>query len=505
VNWCSIPMAALDAIKRHFGARILSCKNSRLVPGSPATDHVHTEILLGDPSSINATPQQYVQNNISAEATIGRSTKFRPNWLVWPVKRTTRTFRVHVVEPREYKPKEHGAIFKAALSSLVNTERSRLDPYAPGPVVGTFEPFDLITFPEAFLPIDELVSALVKVSYLESLGCVHVGLRPLVDGQHLFNVKELEDLVTSLSAIPKICSDDLTPFSEWLCMQPKDHVFNIGCVFTIDAFQSVRICLHPKLVRSPFETSPTHEKHMNEANLLTLVTLQPEDRTFLSITLQPIICSDTLGLDTDIPNSRPLEALNNNADCFDTAPPDHVDIVSVATCTPHPKEQSAGYRQWHPMFLDAFFRAASDPAFPRHHYSTFILSNFGVFPSGAPSGLSGAFIPIPLNNPEFPPFVTVSAWGRPKIPSGLSNSWAQATGDTPLGKEWSSLGYVASLDPFMIKGLAPACMLGFLIHRLPRDATRWRPMDGLTDFQLRTAMYDSETGDMVFRKEGSNA
>jgi len=37
----------------------------------------------------------------------------------------------------------------------------------------------------------------------------------------------------------------------------------------VDANQHVRVCLHPKLVRSKFEFSPLEENHMEEANLLT--------------------------------------------------------------------------------------------------------------------------------------------------------------------------------------------------------------------------------------------
>jgi hypothetical protein len=369
------------------------------------------------------------------------------------------------------------------------------------------ERFDLVTFPEAFLPQDDLLSVLRQVSELAeiaSLGCVHVGLRPSSDAdQHLFRADALRAFVKSILSVPRICKDDLTSFSSWLISQPDDYQFNIGCLFTIDAHQSVRICLHPKLVRSKYETSPLHDNHMTEADLLTLVTLQPENKALLSITLQPLICSDALSLETDRPNNRPLEAVNTAADCFGKTPPDHVDIISVATCNPQPEQKIAENRrrQWHQQFRSSFVRTASDPAMTRHHFSTFVLANFGVLREYNPGGLSGAFIPIPLSYYKFPSFVTIDAWGRPKESHNLDNIWYQPYGDIRERGENSSLGYIAALDPFGKDSHALARMLGFTINRLLRHSKNWGSTDGLIDFQLRKATCD-DTGKVVFRKEG---
>lgn len=182
--------------------------------------------------------------------------------------------------------------------------------------------------------------------------------------------------------------------------------------------------------------------------------------------------------------------------------PDHVDVVSIATCTPQQNESTpmgVQYRTWHQEYLDSFRRAASDPALPRHHYSTFVLSNFQTFPgASAPYGLSGAFIPVPLRK-AFPLFVKARSWGRFRD-SDSSNRWSTPDDGAATGKKWSSFGYVASLDSVALEGLAPAHMLGFTVHRLPRHTTHWRPAEGLVDFQLRTAMDDPESGTMVFRK-----
>ncbi len=395
----------------------------------------------------------------------------------------------------------HSSIFNAAVNALVTPDPARIDPFAAGRAGSRVDHFDLVTFPEAFLPQDKLLAALQQISGLDSIGCIHVGLRPTdAPDQHLFSVREIRDLICSLSRTPQINTSDLDAFSHWLSEQLEDKRFNIGCIFTIDTHHRLRVCLHPKLVRSKFEVSPLHENNMAEADLLTLVTLLPADKIFLSVTVQPLLCSDALRLDTDR-QCWPLEGVNSDADCFEDLPPDHVDVVSVAACTPQQNESTpmgVKYRTWHQEYLDAFRRAASDPALPRHHYSTFVLSNFQTVPGPSPGGgLSGAFIPVPLPSSSFPPFVTLSSWGR--FP-GVGNRWSTPDDRTVTGKVWESLGYVVSLDSVAIGNLAPACMLGFTVYRLPRDTTRWRPAEGLADFQLRRAMEDPESGAMVFGK-----
>jgi hypothetical protein len=423
--------------------------------------------------------------------------KFGGNLFLWPVARVTRTFRVFVVEPKEYCPRAHHKIFNAAITALVTPETVTLDPFVQDVSIPRVEPFDLITFPEAFLPQDELVGALREISGLSSIGCVHVGLRPTADPQqHLFGVREIKTLIQSLSIIPRVDQSDLKVFSDWITKQIGNKKFNIGCLFMVDADQNLRICLHPKIVRSKFEVNPLHEKHMAEADLLSLVTLVPTDKTLKTVTLQPLICSDALHLDTDRPQFWPLESVNSNADSFGVSLPDHVDIVSLATCTPQQIQVSARgiqYRTWHQDFLSSFQRAASE--LPRHYYSTFVLSNFQMLPDDGVGGLSGAFIPVSLPRDPMPSFITVSSWGKFK---NSANRWSTPDDNTGKGDGWSSLGYVASLDPMALNEAIPACMLGFTVHRFPRDATRWKSIEGLVDFQLRTATENS--GDMVFER-----
>ena len=161
-------------------------------------------------------------------------TRFKANFLQWRITRRARSYRIYVVEPDAYRPEQHGSIFNDALTALVSPELLHADPFAPHPPIISFDDFDLVTFPEAFLPKDDLLSALSGLSNLDSLGCVHVGLRPAMDrDQHLFGVTELSQLVESLARLPKIVGADLTPFSDWLQAQPRQHLFNIGCLFTI--------------------------------------------------------------------------------------------------------------------------------------------------------------------------------------------------------------------------------------------------------------------------------
>jgi hypothetical protein len=427
--------------------------------------------------------------------------RFSGNLLIWPIARDARTYRIYVVEPETYSPQEHGSVFRAALTALISQVPSLVDPFTHQMTPPRAEPFDLVTFPEAFLAQDDLLSVLRLASTLDSLGCVHVGLRPKPDGDsHLFEVNELSRLVESLSSIPQTKSADLSRFSDWLKAQHNASRFNIGCLFAIDADHQLRVCLHPKVVRSKVEVSPLHEGHMTEADLLTLVTLSPTEKALFSVTLQPLLCSDALRLSTDRPHSWPLEGANADAACFGQSPPDHVDIISVATCTPQLERRTPKgglYRMWHPEFREAFRRAASDDALGRHHFAVFVLANFRTLPESTPGGLSGAFMPVSYSN-SYPDIVSVSAYGKPRSVMGAENGWSEPDGSAH--EQRSDLGHVASLTPFVVEDGALARMLGFTIHRLPRDAMRWGHIHGLTDFQFQVAIRDPASGEMNFGK-----
>lgn len=406
--------------------------------------------------------------------------RFHGNHLHWIVSRSTWPFKAFVVEPELYADTGagHGDIFDAALSSLIVQQPALVDDYktynAPPPV----EPFDLVTFPEAFLPADRLLSTLDLVARSGLQGCVHVGLRSAEDQDgHLFNVGELWAFIDKLRALDNLNKSDLDNFSNWLRDQRKGE-FNVGCLFTVDAVGEVRICLHPKLVRSKMEFSALGERHMEEANLLTVVTLLPTNKKLLPIRIQPLLCSDALRLPTDRPDNHPLEAIHDHAGCLGEHPPDHIDVVSVATCTVQKEvssPKSPPYRTWHEEFRDTFLRAVSDDGLARHHFAVFILSNFRMISKVSPGGLSGAF--VPLNPGNFASesrsldFVSVSQWGKPRsdaqdVPQGGNNRWSIPDDDaTP----WSGLSYIASLSSLSGgASSAIARMFGFELPRLPR-------------------------------------
>jgi hypothetical protein len=415
------------------------------------------------------------------------SSKFSGNHLTWTVQRTERTFRVHVVEPRAYDPSKHAAIFDAALMALVSPPRPLLDPFGKKAPDLIGEPFDLITFPEAFLPAARLVTALSAFASFPSLGCVHVGLRPTVDGSHLFTVPELQALLESIVAIANIEASDLNYFTAWLQTQANHKRFNIACLFTIDATHRLRVCLHPKLQRSKFEFTAMPEGFMDEGSLLTVITLKPTDKRFMTLSIQPLICSDALLQNTDVPGSRPLEAVHLDAACLGSNPPDHIDVVSVAACTP--QDESTGpppYRTWKTAFKDAFHRAVTDASMSRHRFATFVLSNFGRDPNQGPAGLSGAFYPTKPAD-EFPESVSISCWGWPE--SEHDPRWSKPIEDY---SKWRLQGHIASINPFAAGASAAVRVFGFTFAALPRDVSPWLRQPAVGNCSIRIGDYAAD-------------
>lgn len=437
--------------------------------------------------------------------------RFKPNWLTWPVDRQNRhSFRAYVVEPREPHPERHAEIFYAAFSRFFPPTEDYLR--ASGSARRSRSParFDLVTFPEAFLPSATLVEFLDATSrHSMQMGCVHSGLRPLArDGTHLFEVTELRRLVDELRSIPGLCGDDLAPFAAWLGEQEEDDRFNVGGLFTVDAEQQVRLCLHPKLVKSKFESSRSHDANMKEANLLSLVTLQPIDKNASRITIQPLLCSDILNLTTDIPDNHPLEAIARHRSCFPEIPADNVDIVSVATCTPSTVAGRAGAKtfEWHQEFRKAFERAAGQEQCRRHHQAAFVLSNFLSMkrsPDSTPGGLSGVFLSLPTydENP-YPKYVSqsMSIVGRFKDSSSTKGSeerrWIRGDSSGQKQARETGLGYIVALDPNMsCDKSAAATMFGFTISHLPREANRWLRTGCVEDLELHDVITSLDNGE----------
>src|ERR1700735_2248136 len=112
---------------------------------------------------------------------------------VWPVDRSARTLRLYVVEPMAYQPVSHKEIFNAIITGFIAPPAPLVDRYLQGPAAPSPDPFDLITFPEAFLPAETLVAALTVLPPGSDTGCVHVGLRPSEGPNHLFSKTDIEN------------------------------------------------------------------------------------------------------------------------------------------------------------------------------------------------------------------------------------------------------------------------------------------------------------------------
>lgn len=395
---------------------------------------------------------------------------FLGNYLRWPVSRDVRRIRFRVIEPSHYEPEAHAAIFNAVLQDLISAPVEPLDPFADkisfGPVG---EDCDLVTFPEAFLAAEDLLSTLSMLERWNApTACIHVGLRPSAENEsHLFSFAQLSTLTQDLEARSEIVRADLTAFRKWLAQQRAGFHFNIACVFAMDAESRLRMCLHPKLVRSKFERSPLPEEDLAEGNLLTLITLDPVKKTLMTVTVQPLICSDALNTGTDLGEDPPLRAVNRSADCFGTMPPDHVDIVSVATCSPQQEGETLHQRAWHDQFLEAFLATQSGDL-PRHNFASFVLSNFLHVPTASQpnkakgAGLSGVFMPIGCDQRHLHDEVAI--FHRVKK-SGEQERWTRPHDE--VDKDARKLKFLAALKPssadFSVR------IFGFTMDRLPRD------------------------------------
>jgi hypothetical protein len=323
---------------------------------------------------------------------------------------------------------------------------------------------------------------------------VHVGLRPSPDEGHLFTVQGVESLLESLRKVTNIVAEDLNHFTKWLQMQARNKHFNIACLFTIDASRRLRVCLHPKLQRSKFEFTVLPEGFMDEGSLLSVVTLRPTDKRLLTLSIQPLICSDALLQSTDLPGSRPLEAVHLDAACFGENPPDHIDVVSVAACTPQDESlEPAPYRTWKTAFKEAFHRAVTDASMSRHRFATFVLSNFGRDPAQGPAGLSGAFYPMKPTD-LFPNYVSLSCWGYPEKDN--DPRWSKPYEDY---SKWTVKGHIASINPFGEGVSAPVRMLGFTFATLPREMSLWSPQPAIGNCCIRVGDYDVDRS-IVFRE-----
>lgn len=422
--------------------------------------------------------------------------------LKWPFERTSLPFAIRVVEPRRVDPPGHTEILNAVVENLIRPTALPVDRFDDAAAPPAKRRFDLVTFPEAFAPAAAILNVARALANEGPSGCLHIGLRPDEDAStHLFNAPAAKSLADELRAFLDPGIDDLADFTEWLDRQDPGHRFNLGCVLAVDAASRLRACLHPKLVRSKFEVDRLPERHMTEANLLTLITLVPTDARFGTVTIQPLICSDALDIGTDRQQPAPIPAINFYASCL-SDPPNHVDVVSVATCTPQPSGKSrdgSRYRVWHSQFLESFTAAAQNQDRSRHHFASFVLANYTEMPDKSGGGLSGIFLPAPPRFPDTDPAVSVSCWGRRKEPTRPNNGWSEP--DDQALTTWTSRGFVAGLDPFEGDGAGVARVLAFDVHRLPRETSSWRADASIVAWEIADCVVGAAGNHQLRRRD----
>jgi hypothetical protein len=333
-----------------------------------------------------------------------------------------------------------------------------------------------------------LIAVLKATDLIASLGCVHVGLRPSNEAKHhLFAKAAVEDLVSQISKIPHVHKADLDPFRHWLGKQKSYHYFNIGCMFAIDAASRLRICLHPKQVMARNEHSTLPEDMMREAELLSLVTLVPDNRRFLTVTIQPLICADALNLQTEHGNPPPIALVSSGHSSL-ANPPDHVDIISLATCTPqvNPRHGAPPTAwEWHQDFRTTFTRT-QEGDWPRHRYATFAISNFEQI-NKRRGGLSGLFQPIALKDSELHDGMSLSCYGAPV--KGENNTWSIPG----MFGGWHWRGYLGTLVPTGANEQAVVRILAFKLASSLRDTPPWKGPQGPGALQVKVGRWDDQS------------
>lgn len=492
VNWwsrmlyamASIRLAAVEAqesVHANLPAASQSGKEVRLCLNFPklaATPYaVHLAGITSNPAGSRSDdgPGQLLLTRGGESSSTGAVRDRHPftgSHLTWPFKRDSQRFRVRVVEPDNFSSADNDRILFAVVQELIEPVVPKLDRFDSSRRPSSANRYDLVTFPEAFATPSSLLAVANSLAGRGPSGCLHMGLKSGASPRtHLMTVAEIGTLVADLEALTDTSNDDLFGFKGWLDQQQKEHRFNIGCVLAVDADNHLRVCLHPKIVASKFEIDALAERHMQEADLLTLISLRPRNGRFVTVTLQPLICSDVLNIPTERMTGPPIMAITQYSECFDAAP-DHVDIVSVATCTPQPRGRTAAgpYAQWHRQFLDAFLAAAENPGCKRHQHASIVLANYRKIGEDH-AGLSGAFVPTASGFGRLHREIAISGFGKPADGSWANNAWSIPGPSSPDG--FKDLGFVLSLDSSGQAGAAVARTIGFSLHHLPREAPAW--------------------------------
>ena len=422
-----------------------------------------------------------IDHDTQTEASAGHNQPIEGVHHVWPVARRNRKFRVGIVEPAQYHPATHAQLFISFVTRLVGPTLTAIGPAE----ASLSEPFDLVTWPEAFLPDQALRDVLLALLTQSHFPCMHVGLRP--DDQadtHLFSHGQLEDLVWWIRSLGPTISEDLAAFSGWLDGASRTGFYNVACVFLIDARGELRVCMHPKNTPASVEVSALVERNIAEAEFCAVVTLDPLDSSLFQVNIQPLICSDMLDLQRDTHRLGPMAVLASSPQRVGPDAPEHIDIVSVATCTDQKNEAAGPVPErltWQPKFRAAFTELMEGTPYARHRNAMVVLANVRRI-GKKPGGLSGSFIPLPLPKPaEFGEIARTWSWGRQ---DHGDNHWLLLRESVPLNERWSSLAHLVTLDPDLVPAPLEDQLISFTIPSLPRDRPRTDRGAAITALQV---------------------
>ena len=388
----------------------------------------------------------------------------------WEVARITRSLRVGLVEPAHYRPEAHAELFGSLVSTILRPNITELDPGG----ARLREPVDLLTWPEAFLPAPSLVELLTFLIDQDSCPCVHVGLRPdATNDTHLFSHTRLQTLVVELRALSPTIHEDLAKFAGWLEGASPAGFYNVAAVFMVDAQHRLRVALHPKNTPAAVEISALAEHNLTQADFTLVVSLVPVGPGgAYRVNIQPLICSDFLDLQRDTHRLGPMAVLASSPEQVGPHAPEHIDLVSIAACTPQKNEAFPGSPErlaWQPRFREMLVSLMDSAAYGRHRDALVLLANPRRI-GEKPAGLTGCFAPLPLPQPpQFDERTRIWSFGR--LGNG-DNRWAPLHESEASKSAWSSLAHLVAVNPDQLSDPGGDYLFVFTIPSFPRDRTR---------------------------------
>lgn len=420
--------------------------------------------------------------------------------LQWPVDFGSQGLTFYVVEPVDYAPGSHATLFGQLVSaSLAPPGRGGGTEDARGGLIR----FDLMTFPEAFLSAEDFLTTLDYLSQQQASPIFHVGLRATND-DHLFTVAQLRALIEAVRARQGPNSADLQALSDWTAGQLSTEFFNVAALFLVDAEGDLRVCLHPKNVPSPIEAGVLPGDTVTGADFLCAVTLKPQNPLYRRVVVQPLICSDLLDLRTPRGGPGPMEALCTEADRLGSDAPDHIDVISVVTCTPQDDLRRSTDMpvdlMWKPKFLKAFSDAYTRAQFNRHDAAVFVMSNFRRGPeksdgSRPDHGLAGCCVPVPPA-PISPAESLV--WGHGRHGASGQDLWERMD---RRSETFQPLRLLLAIAPSMPVTPVVARLMRFTMPILPRFQPRQTP-SGPTD--VLVSNWPTSSGSLIPTSEVRN-